>query len=190
MTERDERELIGVFEDEQAAQAAAERVAGRGVDRSQVRVGDHRDEVTSLEGEMREEMDQSFLSPQAGFILTKEMAKGAGIALPVAVAAGALLALPFGFISFGGLVLWTRLLTMAAIGGAAGAVFGFILGGGLAAKGPAEPLGTEKGTTVGVNTSDPGVAEALAEEKPIRVDTVGDGQPVGTVTTEEDRDPG
>ncbi len=188
MTEREERELIGVFEDEQAAEAAAERVAGRGVDRSQVRVGDHGDEVTSLEGEMREEMDQSFLSPQAGFILTKEMAKGARIALPVAVAAGALLALPFGFIPFGGLVLWTRLLTLALIGGTAGAVFGFILGGGLAAKGPSEPLATEKGTTVGVSSSDPATAEALADERPIRVDTVGDGQPVGTVTTEEDRD--
>ena len=191
MPERNEDELVGVFGDEQEAEAAARRVGDRTGEGSGVRVGDPRDEVASLEGEMREETSESFLSPQSGFLLTKEMAKGTRIGVPAATLLGALVALPFALIPFGDFSFVGRLITLAAIGATGGAVFGFILGAGLSAKGPRDPMAAEKGTTVAVSASDPEAREALTERRPLRVDKVSDGgQAAETVATDEEPKPG
>ncbi len=191
MPERNQDELVGVFGDEQEAEAAARRVGDKTGAGSDIRVGDQRDQVASLEGEMREETTESFLSPHSGFLLTKEMAKGTRIGVPAATLLGALVALPFALIPFGDFSLVGRLITLGAIGGAGGAVFGFILGAGLSAKGPRDPMAAEKGTTVSVPASDPEAEEALAEQGPLRVDRVSErGQAAETVTTDEEPQPG
>ena len=61
-------------------------------------------------------------------------------------------------------------------------------GGGLGAKGPANPLAAERGVTVPVDGGGHEVADALAQEEPLRVDRVSDsGVRLDTMTTQEER---
>lgn len=179
MPERDhEHELIGVFEDEQAAQEAA-NAAGGG------RVGEGRDEQSALRAEMREETDHAFVGPGNVGPFTKEMTKGLLWGTFLAGAIGLLLGLPFGFIPFGDATLVTRLFITGGVGAFAGATLGFVLGGGWGGADSDKKLAAERGVTVAAPDT-PTTVEALLEKGPIRVDRVRtDGQPVSTVATEE-----
>lgn len=186
---QDDAEILGVFEDEQTAEAARARAQQAGADPSAIRTGEREDRVDAVRAEMREETERSFLSPQAGVLMTKEMTKGTGLMVPVAAAIGALVLLPLGFVEIGGLPLWLRLLGAAVAGAFAGGTVGAIVGGGVGAKGPAEPLASERGTTVRVQDGRREVADAMARgSDPIRLDRVdpGGGR-IETVTTEEER---
>lgn len=191
MTNPDEDEALGVFQDRQRAEAAAERLREAGVDESHIRVGHDADSRASLEAEMREEMEESWLSPQGAFLAPKEAAKGLSLVIPIGVAVGVLVALPFAFFStFGGASIWLRLVIAVATGAIAGGTIGFIVGGGMAVKGPDEPLAAERGVPVRVADAGDEVVDALADEDPVRLDTVApSGRKTSTVETEEERSP-
>jgi hypothetical protein len=107
-------------------------------------------------------------------------------------AAGALVTLPLAFIgTFGDAMLWIRVAITAAIGALGGGTVGFIVGGGMAAKGPDEPLAAEQGVAVRVADARDEVVEALGDDEPIRLDTVApSGRKTSTVTTDEGTDRG
>lgn len=182
-------EALGVYEDQEQAEVAAERARTAGANGCGIRIGDEGDSTASLEAEMREEMEESWLSPQAAFVATKEAAKGLSLATPIGAALGALITVPFALtMAFGVSQLWIRLLIAVGIGAMAGGTVGFIVGGGMAIKGPDEPLAAERGVTVRVADATKQVVDALADEEPIRLDTVApSGRKTSTVKTEEER---
>ncbi len=188
MTEREGDKVLGVFEDDAQAEAAARRARAAGAQESAVHVGEGRDELTSVQAEMQEEMSNSFLSPQAAVLVTKEMTKALTLAVPLGALVGAALLVPFAFFLFTEFSLFGRLAVAVFTGGLAGATVGAVAGGGLGAKGPADPLAAERGVTVRVDDRRQEVADALAEEDPIRLDKVsGSGVRLDTVTTEEEQ---
>jgi len=179
--------LIAVFEDNQAAQAAAEAVRRAGA--GEVRVGGDRDNRTALQAEMREEMEHT--SAGAGNVgpFTKEMTKGLLAGTLVGGLIGGLLGVPAAFVAFGDVSLATRLVITIGVGVAAGATFGFVMGGGLGAKGPVEQLAAERGVTLSVTTADAAVADILRRHNALRVDVIEGDQPVATVASEDDDGP-
>lgn len=183
-------EVLGVFRDSATAQAAADaaaRISGR-----PPRLGDQLDDVDSAKAEMREELENTVAGPGNIGPFTKEMTKGLAVGAAAGVILGIIVTLPVGFIGWGsGLGLLPRLLIAVVVGGTAGATAGFVAGGGFGAKGPAEPLAAERGATVAMKVTSPEeatlVAEAMQAHDPIRVDlTTAAGEPVNTVTTEEE----
>lgn len=184
------RSLLGVYQDEQAAKEAAERAERAGAPKDSVAIGRREDEVISMQAEMQEEMDQSWVSPQAGFAYTKESAKGLAVLMPLLAVVGAVLALPLGLvISVGDLPLWLRLLIAAGVGATAGATVALVAGPALGSKNTAEPVAAQRGAVVRVDDDSPEVVRAMAEAEPLRLDEVGQGNDIraATVTTEEDR---
>lgn len=182
-------QLLGVYETRQQAEAAARLAREAGVPENAIRIGDERDEVPALEAEMREEMTQSVVSPQAALVLPKRAAKAMSLVLPVAAVIGGLIGVPFAFMHFGNLAIGGRLLITVLIGAAAGVTAGYVFAGA-AVRGPAEPLAAERGVTVRIGSVDQAVVDALAASNPIRLDVVEGDTTVDlrTVTTEEDSD--
>ncbi|MGH8902548.1 MAG: YrzE family protein [Egibacteraceae bacterium] len=188
MAERQGRHLLGVFRDRATAESAADEARAAGVDDGQIHVQRREDEIASLRAEMRAELEDSWFSPQAGFILAKETAKGAVVAILLMGAVGAVLGAVLAFVFPAGLSLWVRLLAFSALGAMAGSTAGFIVGGLAAQKGSQKRLAAERGVTVRVENAASEVQQALSEEEPIRLDVVqADGTPTGTtLATEED----
>lgn len=183
-----DRSLVGVYETEEEAEQAAEKAQQAGASEGDVRMGSDEDEVVSLQAEMQEEMDQSWVSPQAGFAYTKESAKGLATVMPVFSVAGAVLALPLALIEFGGLDLWVRIVISALVGATAGVTVALVVGPSLGAKSPSAPMAAQRGRVVRVEDDSPEVSGAMADSEPIRVDELReDGTRAATVTTEEQR---
>jgi hypothetical protein len=184
-----ERRLVGVFGTQRQADAAVADLIRSGVDRHGIRRGDMADEVASLKAEMREELSHTTAAP--GAIGTKEMTKGLGLLTVIGAVVGALVLLPLSAVGIGGLAWWARALIVAAIGAVAGGTIGFVIGGSLATKGPADPAAAARGVVVAVDEDSPRVVAALQAHDPVRVDRVdGAGAPVEVVDTEETRQPG
>jgi hypothetical protein len=183
------RHLLGVFRNRAAAESAADRARAAGADGGQVHVGRREDSIASLRAEMRAELEDSWLAPQAAVILTKETAKGAIVSILVLTVVGALVGVVLGFLFSFGLALWMRLLLFGVVGASAGATAGFMIGATGAAKGSQKRLAAERGVTVRAESAVPEVERVLSEEEPIRLDMVAaDGTPTGTtLTTEEDQ---
>jgi hypothetical protein len=83
--------LVAVFVGESLARDAAQRTRRTGTDPEAIRIGDPIDALTSIRGEMREEVDdivRSRVAPQAG------TGVGTITSLPLAAAAGTTLAVP------------------------------------------------------------------------------------------------
>jgi hypothetical protein len=184
-----DRHLLGVFRNRATAQSAADRARGAGVDDERIHVERREDKIDSLRAEMRAEVEDSWFSPQAGFMLTKETAKGAAVAILVLGAVGAVVGALLAFVFPTGMALWARLLAFGAVGATAGVTAGFVIGAAGAEKGTQKRLAAERGVTVRVDSAAPEVEQSLSEEEPIRLDVVtADGTPTGTtITTEEDR---
>ena len=188
MTADDHEELVGVFHDRAQAESAAEKARAIGTPGESIRVERQEDKVASLRGEMRDELERSWFSPQGGFMLTKRMIKGILAVSPFTVLAGVLLLLPFAFVSWGSLPLWGRILLTSVIGATAGGTVGFIVGGGEAEKGAGAPLAAEHGVTVRVADAGAEVQQALVEAEPLRLDVVTpDGTPLDSITSESER---
>jgi hypothetical protein len=178
------RQLLAVYPDRATAEAVLDEV--QHLPGEEGRVGAAQDYVDSLRGEMHQEISDSYFSPQAAFIVTKEATKSLTIVLPLATLIGALIGLPFAAIEFGGLGVVARLLICAAIGAVGGATCGWIIGAGLGVKGPEEQAAAQRGVTVRVWPDDPRVREVMAKRRPLRLDVVDDaGRPLETITTEE-----
>jgi hypothetical protein len=176
-------DVIAVFPSERATRAAVRALAERGVAEERISIDDPDTERAALRGEMRDELEHGIVAPQAGLVMTEEMAAGAAIAVPVAALIGAALAFPLGFIHMGTLPLWARLLIAVGVGAVAGSVVGVIVGAGAAARGPAEPLPAEKGVSLRVRDADAAIVELLATHDPLRVYVVTpDGVPEASLS--------
>lgn len=177
-------QLLGVYRDRATAEAVLaeirRRVAGDG------RIGAAQDYLAALNAETRQEIDESLLGAQAGFIVTKEQTKSLAVALPAAIAVGAVIGALCGLIPFGGLGLVARVLVGAAIGAVGGATVGFIVGGGLGVRGPEEAEAAERGVTVRAWPDRPEVRDVMVNRAPIRLDVLDRaGRAIETITTEE-----
>lgn len=182
-------QVLGVFRDPRSAEAAAGAAASFASAPPQT--GRDGDEAASLQAEMREELDNSVIGAGNVGPFTKEMTKGLIIGTILGVVVGFIVTVPLGFVPLGSIGLLPRLLIAAVVGGFAGATMGFVTGGGFGAKGPAEPLAAERGTTVSVQVTSAEeatkVAEAMRKHDPIRIDlTTAEGEPITALTTEEE----
>jgi hypothetical protein len=181
------RELVAVFESHAQAEEAVRRLRAAGLPEHEIHLDGREDEATALRGTMRDELERSWLSPQAGLVLTKRMTKGILTVSPLFVAIGVVLALPLAFLAFDGMALWTRLLTVVVLGALAGGTVGFIVGAGEAEKGKPDPLEPERGTVLRVGADSDDARRLLTEADPIRLDVVAtDGSPLGPVVSEEE----
>jgi len=181
MTLRDQRRLVAVYDTEDEARRAVRALELSGVDVAQVRLGDDRDHVSSIQGEMRSETVPSFAGPGNVGPLTNEMTRGSLLGLAVGGLVGFLLALPVAIIGVGDLSLFVGAVLVEVVGIVAGATAGWIIAGSFAAKRPDEPLAAERGTTLAVPLSEH-ARETLTTTKPRRVDLVEpDGHPVNVV---------
>jgi hypothetical protein len=185
-----EHEIVGVFRDQQTASSVARRIVGLGVSPSDVRVGDRAADVLALRAEMREEADNTIVGPGPVGPFTKEMTKGIVALVVLGGIVGGLVCLPLGLLHFAGLSLAARLVIAGLVGVFTGSTVGFMVGGGLGAKGPDVPLAAERGVTVAVRVRDDlaaSVARPMRDASPIRLDLGSiEGNPVETLATEED----
>jgi len=194
-----EKRVVGVYEDDAAAQRAIEAAERAGA--SSVVRGGRADHVASLQDEMREEMEHTFVGPGNVGPFTKEMSKGASRWTPVWTVGFMVLAVPVALIPFGGFSFLTRLAIVEAVALAGGATVGFMWGliVGDGKKGVdgidlrERDLAAERGIVVGATVDEreaDRVADAMAALQPIRLDISGmEGQPLSTIATEEDPRP-
>lgn len=177
--------IVAVYADERAASAAAEAARRIGIDAGAIHIDSALDERTALQAEMREEMEHTTAGAGNVGPFTKEMSKGLALGALVGGAIGIALAIPAAFVFFTEEQLVVRLVIAAFVGAVAGATVGFVAGGGLAAKGPAEQLAAERGTTLSITGGGRAVVDILQRYQPIRLDVVVDDQPVDTIATDE-----
>jgi hypothetical protein len=182
-------DVVGVFETEAEARRAAEAAKRAGVDPSVIRIGDRRDRVRELEGEMLDEMEHTVMGPGNVGPFTREMTR-AMVPLTIVVGVvGALVALPFAAIEFGDLPLWGRLIIVAVCGGATGSLVGFQLGGMYGARRPEEPLAVERGVTLAIDDAPESAVDVLKAMHPIQLDAFDkEGKPLGAILAEDDVD--
>lgn len=177
--------VVAVFSDERTAQAAAEAARREGIDAGAIHIDSALDERSALQAEMREEMEHTTAGAGSVGPFTKEMTKGLGFGTIVGGALGIAVAVPAAFIFFTEEQLVVRLVIAVFVGAVAGGTFGFVAGGGMGAKGPAEQLAAERGTTLSIAGGGQSAVDILQRYQPIRLDVVLDGQPVDTIATEE-----
>ena len=144
------------------------------------------DEVASVKGEMRQEMDRTIAGPGNVGPFTPKMAKGMAVGAAIGALIGLVISLPLATIDLGGWPAWLRLIVVAVAGATAGATVGWVVGGGFGAERPDDPLAAEHGIALSAPAS-PAVADALLKARPMRVDLVtDDGTPVRPVFAEPD----
>lgn len=187
--------LLAVVGDEATAERLEQALATPGVGSSpgvgvSVSQSQRRDVVDSLNSEMREETREGFISPVAGVAVTKEMAKGLRIAVPLAAAIGAAVLLPLSFIPWNGTHWWQRALLAAGIGALSGGTIGTIVGAAMVAKGANEALAAERGVVLRIDSTEQNVIDLVQAEHPLRIDLVADdGATLSTIATEDSQDP-
>jgi hypothetical protein len=180
MDVHDQRRLVAVYEDSDHARRAAAALVRAGFDPDNVQTDDPNDHIASVKGEMRSELIHTVAGPGNTGPWTREMAKGMMLGAVIGGAAGALLSLPFAAFDLG-LNVWARLGLLVIVGVSVGTTFGFVIGGGFAARSPDEPLAAESGATVALVVT-PHAQAALLRTDAVRIDLVeGDGTPVGVV---------
>lgn len=186
-TPASERSVLAVFETEDEARRARDRLVAGGVAEDAITIGGDGDEVASLRAEMHEEVSKAWIMPQASFIATKEGARGFVVTLVVIGAIALVLGIPLAFIDFG-FDFWIRLLVVEAIMLCVAFAIALVFGPGLASIRPDVPMAAERGITVRVDADTPAVRQAIVDLAPIRVDEIGPRDvPVDTVFTEDDR---
>ena len=170
-------------------QATAERVIGQLKSRlagGKARQGTREDRLESLNAEMSEEIEHSFVSPQAGVVYTKEAMKTGAWMMPVCLLAGIVVTLPIVFVIPGELSSGNRLLAGIVIGLLGGGTVGLVLMA-LGQKRPNERMAAERGVVVRVAEDREEVRQVLLDAHPLRLDVVDDqGRPIETVYSEPD----
>ena len=179
--------LLAVFPTADTAREAQQSLRAAGVPADAIEFDDPGDETSSLRAEMREELDDAWVLPQAAFIAPKEGARSFVVLTAVTCVVGAIVGVPLAFIDFG-MTFWTRLLLIEGLLVATGVAIGLVLGPSLGVKRPNEPMAAQRGITVRVRQNDAPTRACLSAFNPVRLDEVTvDGEPVSTVATEEDR---
>jgi hypothetical protein len=181
--------VVGVYRDARHAQQVVDALITEGILQSDIRVGDEHDTVTAMRSEMREELEHTVAGP--GSVGPKEMTKGIAVLAAIGALIGAIVALPLALVPMGGLDWWARVLIVVAVGALAGGAVGFVVGGALGAKGPADALAAQRGVTVAVTGDIDRTRRVMSARGPIRLDLVESGRvPVDALETDEDEQPG
>jgi hypothetical protein len=172
-------QAVAVMRAAEDADAARRRLEQSGVAAADMRVDDDADDVASLRAEMRSELENAVVSPQAAVAWPKEGFKGMlAVGIP-ATAIFAVLLLPLLMWSTSDFALWVNIVLALTIGALAGGTLALVAGAA-AARGPAEPLAAEVGWTMRVANATPEVVDILRSFGPIRLDLVlDDGTPTG-----------
>ncbi len=180
-------ELLAVFANGEAAQKAMSSLLAEGVPRTAVSIADSNDEVPSLRAEMREELNKAWVLPQAAFTAPKEGARSFVFVTLVACAIALVVGVPLAFVDFG-MSFWTRLLVVEGVLLAAAFGIGITIGAALGAKRPDEAMAAQRGVTLRVRLDDERTRQRLMAANAIRIDQITTaGEPISTLTTEEDR---
>ena len=187
---QEERTLRATYRSPAEAERAAETCRRQGF---RPTVDAPADERAVLRAEMRDEVESAVVGPGNVGPFTKSMTKGIVAGVPLAALIGALLGgllalIPWGF----GMSTALRVVLGIAIGGFAGAVVGFMLGGFVKSRQDREGEGrldAEEGhiVSIRVNSSDEArrVREFLETGDPIRIDETAHGVPVGPSSEEK-----
>ena len=151
------------------------------------------DERAVLRAEMRDEVESTVVGAGNVGPFTKSMTKGIVAGVPVATLIGAILGglvalIPWGF----GMSTALRVVLGIGIGGFAGTVVGFMLGGFVKSRMDREGEGlldAEAGSIVSIETTTPDearrVRELLETGDPVRIDETAHGVPVGPSSDEK-----
>jgi hypothetical protein len=184
--------LLGVYPDEAAAEGVKASLADAGVPADAIRAEQRGDVEASLQAEMHDELENSLVSPQAGVAYPKETVKSSLVLGPIFVIAGGLIAFPFAFIPIGDTSFWVRCFWVVLCGMAAGGAAAAIAIPALSVRSTGlEPAAAQRGVVLRVNRWSEDIEAAMTRGGPIRLDRLGaNDYPLGTVTTEEDREPG
>ena len=151
------------------------------------------DERAVLRAEMRDEVEATVVGAGNVGPFTKNMTKGIVAGVPAAALIGAVLGALLGLIPWGsGLSTMLRVVLGIGIGGFAGAVVGFMLGGFLKSRMEKEGEGrldAEAGSIVSIRTTTQDearrVREFLETGDPMRIDETAHGVPVGPSSEEK-----
>ncbi|MCU1429116.1 MAG: hypothetical protein JWL83_3116 [Actinomycetia bacterium] len=162
--------VIGVFPTERQARAAAAAAQRAGADPAEIRVGDHRDHVTSLQNDGLHTVEVQVLESTVR-PFTMEMWNAILPATVIGCVLGAIVALPGAMVHFGGLVLWGRMVIVAIVGAALGSVIGFERGATYSGRRSMPIPSPERGVTVAIDDASPSEVDALRSLQPIRLAT-------------------
>lgn len=184
------RTLRATYRSRSTAERAADRIRARGIEPS---LDSEEDERAVLRAEMRDEVESAVVGPGSVGPFTKSMTKGIVAGVPAAALIGAVLGGLLGLIPWGfGMTIAIRMGLGIAIGGFAGAVVGFMLGGFVKSRMDREGEGqleAEAGSIVSVvvRTSDEErqIRTLLESGNPIRIDATAHGVPVGPSSEEK-----
>jgi len=193
--------VVATFVSRERADRAIRRLREAGIADARIRLDDPSDEIASLEGQSRQEVDEAWAGPALG-AATRGQTKWASMGTVAGGAIGAVLGAVVGFAPIPGLAFIPRLIVCAVIGLAAGATIGLITGGarGPVIEGETDAPDALRGVTVGVaSTSRDEIVRArriLEAEGPSRVDELGvkgeprlaDVRPGDPVRRDEDAD--
>ncbi|HRW37894.1 MAG: hypothetical protein KDB04_08390 [Acidimicrobiales bacterium] len=166
------RSLIGVYEDQAAADAAVAALRARTGHDDDVVVGPEAHPIDSLLAEMQQESNDAVVAPHVGIIYPKESLRSSALLGPPLIAIFTILFLPLGFIPMGDVDLWIRLLGAAVVGAACGGAILLIVGPAMGVKRTSEPLAAERGITIRLDRWSPEAEEALIVDGLLRLDVV------------------
>jgi hypothetical protein len=183
-TPQPRRELIAVMRSRADAERVAARLTRMGLDQRAMRIDDQADYTAALRAEMRQELDDAVVAPQASFVATKEGARGFVFVTVIAMAVSALLALPLALIDFGS-PYWVRYLVVFGILAVLAFTFGLVFGPSLGTKDSDDVAAATRGSVLRIRDDSAWVREVVMKGDPIRVDEVtAAGDPAATLYTE------
>jgi len=170
--------VVATFVSRERADRAIRLLEDAGIPRGRIGLDDPADEIASLEGQTRQEVDEAWAGPALG-AATRGQTKWASLGTVAGGVIGAVVGALIGFAPIPGLAFIPRLIVCAAIGLVAGATIGLITGGarGPVIEGETDAPDAMRGVTVGVSsTSREEILRArkiLEAEGPSRVDELG-----------------
>ncbi|HEY7627702.1 MAG TPA: hypothetical protein VH761_11565 [Ilumatobacteraceae bacterium] len=179
-----ERHVIAVLRSREAADRVVDRLVASGVNRQLITVDDPADETPALRAEMRAELSDAVILPQASFIADKEGARGFGLTLLLTGLIALVLAFPIALIDYG-LSYWSRFLVAAGITVGLALMIALVFGIAWGSSDPNKPAAAQRGTTLRVRVDNESVKRIIVEADPIRVDEITEqGEPAAAVHTE------
>jgi hypothetical protein len=182
-----QRHVIAVLRTPQIARQVVAELKANGISDRQVRVDDPRDEEPALRAEMRAEIADAVVLPQASFIADKEGARGFFITFLSLSGAAVVVALLVALIDWG-MNYWERFVVAVAIGVGLALAIALVFGLAWGSSDPNRPAAALRGTVVRVGVDNDTVRRILTAADPIRVDEItAAGNPAATVWTEEQR---
>jgi hypothetical protein len=183
-TPETDRELLAVYETEDAANRARQLLVDAGVPAGHIHIAEGPDVVSALRAEMHDELSNAFVVPNAAALYPKESAIGMGLMAVVGTVIGLLAAFPLAAIDVGSSygtrwVVWAVVMVGFALSVA------MVAGAALGTRRPNEPNAAERGVVLRVEHDSEGLRHLLAELHPIRLDEIAhDGMPIANVTHE------